>query len=430
MNQSWTASCATDLTGMRILRVIGSMAPSAGGPPQGIRNLLPALEEKGVEQVIACLDPPGEPGLEDDCFMTRTLGPAKTSWAYSGSLRPWLRKHLRNFDAVICHGLWQFPLMAVRWEVESLRRQGDAPRFFIYPHGMLDPWFQRDPSRRVKAWRNEIYWWLAERHNINSADAVLFTCEEERRLAGSTFPGYQATEKVVGYGVPDPPASTPAMREAFLKACPGLHLQRPYLLFLSRVHPKKGVDLLIRAYAKVVRGLVDPPDLVIAGPLHSTYAKEMQALATRLLAGTGKSGTKQAQPSAAGRIFFPGMLQGKAKWGALHGAKAFILPSHQENFGIAVVEALACGTPVMISNRVNIWRSIAAAEAGVVEDDTMEGAERLVASAIDMDPEEAEKMGRRGRGCFEREFSCVEAARRLCRVLQTDSPKGDGPIVG
>src|SRR6185369_16511419 len=105
---------------------------------------------------------------------------------------------------------------------------------------------------------------------------------------------------------------------------------------------KKGVDLLISAYADVYQSKPAspaPPALVIAGPLNSDFADAMQKLAAEL--------------SPRDTVFWPGLLSGDAKWGAFHGCEAFVLPSHQENFGIAVAEALACGKPVLISNQVN-----------------------------------------------------------------------------
>src|SRR5690606_21760746 len=122
-----------------------------------------------------------------------------------------------------------------------------------------------------------------------------------------------------------------------------------YLLYLSRIHQKKGVDLLINAYAEIIKSEEhkkikrDFPKLVIAGPgMDSNYGKDLKLLVEENNLGDS--------------IFFPGMLSGDAKWLAFYNADAFILPSHQENFGIAVVEALACKIPVLISNKVNIWR--------------------------------------------------------------------------
>ncbi len=191
---------------------------------------------------------------------------------------------------------------------------------------------------------------------------MLFTTEEEKLQARGQFRGHRYRETVVGYGTAAPPAPSSAQAEAFRAAAPSLG-DRPYLLYLSRIHPKKGCDLLIEAFAAA--GEVRPDlQLVIAGPGTPQILETLRGQAERL--GVGD------------RIHWPGMLQGDAKWGAFHGADVFILPSHQENFGIVVAEALGCGKPVLISDKVNIWREVEAAGAGLVEADSSEGTEALL----------------------------------------------------
>ena len=118
------------------------------------------------------------------------------------------------------------------------------------------------------------------------------------------------------------------------------------------------------------------------------------------------------------------MLAGNLKWGAFSAADAFILPSHQENFGIAVVEALACGTPVLISNKVNIWREIVADEAGYVENDDLAGTTRLIERWVSTAPDVRAAMKGNARECFARHFEINRATDSLLKVL------GDRPGTG
>ncbi len=330
---------------LKLLRIIGSMNPSSGGPPHGIRNVTEELLKKGIQTTVVSLDVPESSFLEGSSFQTIALGPVKTPAAFSKKLKPFLKKHLLDFDVVIIHGLWLYHSFATMQVVRSYRRKGvQTPKVYIMPHGMLDPWFQRASSRRWKALRNEVYWALVERQVVNEADGLLFTCQQELELARTTFWGYRPKQEInVGYGILPPPACTEAMSQAFQHP-------HPYFLFLSRIHEKKGVDILITAYQQLRKenpaGAI--PDLVIAGPgLESTYGQKVQGL---------------VQDAYKENISFVGMLSGDRKWGALYGCEAFVLPSHQENFGIAVVEALACGKPVLISDQVNIWRDLEKAE--------------------------------------------------------------------
>lgn len=344
---------------MKLLRVISSINPRIGGPAAGLRALTPVLADLGHETTCVCLDAPGTlPRDVMPAATVHTLGPAHGSYCYQPRLRHWLREHRHEFDAVFVHGLWQYHGVAV----ESALRGSSVP-YFVFPHGMLDPWFNR--AYPLKHAKKRVYWSLFGARLLRNAAAVLFTCEEERRLARQSFPGYTCTERVVAYGTALPSADLVRQRLAFSAKLPDL-ADRPFLLFLGRIHEKKGVDLLLKAYGELAqwRAREAPsatfPALVVAGPCaDAAYLAKLQQLA----AGLPKSCT----------VHWPGMLEGEAKWGALRAADAFILPSHQENFGIAVVEALAVGTPVLISNQVNIWHEIEQDGAGFVAADSVPG---------------------------------------------------------
>ena len=411
---------------MKILRVISGMDPKGGGPCQGIRNMVPALEEQDCINEVVSLDAPDSPFLGKKSFPIHALGASKSSWAYGPNLLPWLLEHLPEYDVVIQHGLWQYHGYAVLKAVRQLRKAGKAPRWYIYPHGMLDPWFQKAESRRLKAIRNWIYWKLIENRVIASSDGVLFTCEEEMRLAATTFRPYkpQAVHNV-GYGIPEPPDNVQEQRGAFESSFP--HLQdKPFLLFLSRIHPKKGVDLLLQAYGQLKQEGMALPPLVIAGPCSDrSFWDKLQSLAVSLGLQPDTipfdSLSKETPSSLVSRpmslITWPGMITGDLKWGALRAASAFILPSHQENFGIAVVEALVCGTPVLISNKVNIWREIEASQCGLVEEDTVIGTQNLIENWIQMSEMEKHNMSRHAISCFQNQFHVATAAARLVNIL-------------
>jgi glycosyltransferase involved in cell wall biosynthesis len=396
---------------MKILRVMASMDPAYGGPPHGIRASIRALAEMGVENEVVCCDAPDADWIGRDAFPLHALGPGRFGFSYTPRLGPWLRENAGRFDAVVVHGMWQWPGICAVRDLASWRKLklfNDSllvtrhPPLFLMPHGMLDPWFQRDRSRRVKAVRNFFYWWLVERRVVNSAAGVLFTCEEEMRLARTTFGGYRPRREVnVGYGIEAPPEFSERMREAFLERAPGLG-ERPYLLFLGRIDRKKGVDLLVRAYREILKTeklKTDFPHLVLAGP---GWDSEFGERVRERIGGDA-------------RIHAVGMLEGDAKWGALHGCAALVLPSHQENFGIVVAEALGCGRPVLISDKVNIWREIVQDGAGLVEEDSVEGTRRLLERFVAGELEAGD--AGRFRECFRRRFEIRKAARGFLEAV-------------
>ncbi len=408
---------------MRVLRVIASMDPESGGPCQGIRNTVKAMEARSIENEVVCLDPPDAPFLEKDNFQIHALGAAKRPWGYSSKLSPWLLANLPRFDAIMVHGLWLYPTFAVSTARKTLsRKAGSAPLppVFIMPHGMLDPYFQNAPGRRLKALRNRWYWKMIESKCIEAADGLLFTTEEEMKLAKTTFKPYRPKSTVnIGYGIQAPPPFKQAMTAAYNKAC-GQELDAPYLLFLSRIHPKKGVDLLLKAYAKCVQDqsqtAAKPPMLVIAGPgIKSDYGK-------LLLSEIKTSGLDPKH------ILFPGMLKGDAKWGAFYGCEAFVLPSHQENFGIVIAEALACGKPVLTTDKVNIWREIKSEDAGFIASDNQDGVDQVLRSWIGLGEVSKKEFSVRAKGCFERHFAIDSNIDKLITVLESHSVLSENRI--
>lgn len=399
-----------------MLRVIASMDPASGGPCQGIRNSIPELQRLGVHSEVVSLDDPKSSFLENDPFPIHALGPSKTSWCYSPKLSSWLEANISGYNIIIVHGLWLYHGYAVRSALIKLKLKNAMgvefiPKIFIMPHGMLDPYFQKASERKIKAIRNLMYWKIIESRIVNEADGLLFTCEEERRLARIPFSPYQPKREInVGYGIVEPPTLNDKMNKEFRKTCPNLK-DSPYFLFLSRIHEKKGVDMLIKAYEKLLavqlkgKRLDAFPRLVIAGPgLDSNYGRKMKEMVSQ-------------SNILSNYVFFTGMLNGDAKWGAFYSSKAFVLPSHQENFGISIVEALACNKPVLISRKVNIWKEIETEKSGFVADDTIEGTAQLLERWDALSEADRQELEQRAGNCYQKHFNIKQIAKQLKEVL-------------
>lgn len=343
---------------------------------------------------IVSLDRSDAPWVARSDVAVHALGEGTTSYRYSAALVPWLREHASRYDAVIVNGLWQY-LGFAAWR--ALRR-GPTP-YFVFPHGMLDPWFKRAfPVKHLKKW---LFWPWADYRVLRDATAVIFTSEEERIEARKSFALYRCNEVVSPLGVDDPGEANASAGEVFLTKHPELRDTR-ILLFLGRLHPKKGCDLLIEALSEV-RAEAHQLSLVFAGPDQIGWGDELRRLIdTR----------KVTIP-----VVFTGMLQGEIKRGALEAADAFVLPSHQENFGLSVVEALACSLPVLISRRVNIWREIVEDDAGFAEDDDRAGTVRLLERWFQTEEQVRQRMRHNARRCFERRFEIRKAAELLVDVL-------------
>ncbi|MBE7212939.1 MAG: glycosyltransferase [Gluconacetobacter diazotrophicus] len=371
---------------MNILHVASSLDPRGGGVAEAIRQTGAALVRAGHRTEVATVDAPGAEWLEGLPFPVHALGPSRGGYQYARGLENWLRARQEDFDCLITHGLWQHHGFAA-W-----RAWRKKPRF-VFTHGMLDPWFKRTyPKKHLKKW---LYWPWAEYRVLRDARAVFFTCEEERRLARDSFWLYRANEVVNPLGIEEPPGDAERQREAFLARFPELRGRR-LVLFLGRITTKKGCDDLVVAWKQRAEGAT----LVMAGPADEGFGDRLRAEAKDL------------------PVCWTGMLTGDLKWGALHAAEAFVLPSHQENFGIAVVEAMACGKPVLISNQVNIWREVQDDRAGLVAADGPAGTAALLAGWFALSADERDATGRRARASYGRRYQVDQATASLVEKLR------------
>jgi glycosyltransferase involved in cell wall biosynthesis len=376
---------------LKILQMVQTLDPSTGGVARAVTTLGQTLIRLGHPAEIVALDEENSPWLGGIVLPIHCLGSGLTSYRYSKRLRPWLRKNGSNYDCIIVHGLWQY-LGFAAWRHYA---RTHTP-YYIFPHGMLDPWFKRTfPLKHLKKW---LYWPWADYRILRDARAVIFTSEEERLEARKSFWLYRCRERVSPLGVEAPKSEAGAAKETFLKKYPALKDTR-ILLFLGRLHPKKGCDLLIEAFGRAKTDL--PISLVVAGPDQVGWEKELRERAEGLDR----------------LVIFTGMLEGEIKHGAFGAADAFILPSHQENFGMSVAEALSVGLPVLISNKVNIWREIAAERAGYVENDDLTGTTRLIDRWLQTSEGERATMRENAKRCFESRFAIDRAAHSLLTIL-------------
>jgi len=381
---------------MRILHIVGTVSPAAGGPSQVIRTLV-RYAPPGIESEVATIDDPAAPFLAEFPCTVHALGSAKQPW-YNPALSRWLIANRSRFDGVIVHGLHQYTAFAA-WRCLRATPTQPATPYAVFPHGMLDPYFKR--AHPFKHLKKIIYWHLVESRILRCAQRVLFTTELECDLARQTFNLDACHPLVVAIGAEAPPPNTEDLLLAFYGNCPQLRAER-FLLFLGRIDRKKGVDLLLRAFADLAPA--DPDlHLVIAGPDPNNWRAQLEPFI--------------AQFGLTHRIHWPGMLTGDAKWGAFAACEAFVLTSHQENFGVAVVEALASAKPVLITLPINISLEIAADNAGLVEPDTDLGVRKLLEDWLKTSEPERRAMSAAALFTFQRRYDIRKNAATILRVF-------------
>jgi glycosyltransferase involved in cell wall biosynthesis len=266
---------------------------------------------------------------------------------------------------------------------------------------MLDPWFRRRyPLKHLKKWS---YWVLVERRVLRDAAAVVYLSETERAFGRKAFWPYSVRRELcAGLAIGTPPEQPDRQRRSFFERFPELQSRR-LVLFMGRLHPVKGCDLLLDAFATVSDQ--DPQlHLVLAGPDPIGWKQVLQDRARDL--------------GLEGKVTWAGMLTGDLKWGALRCAEVLVLPAHTEGFPVVVVEGMACGVPVLISNKVGIWREVYDTGGALIAEDDLQGTREMLAHYLRLSPNEKENMRRGARDGYLHQFEPSVVNGRFVSLLR------------
>lgn len=334
---------------MNVLHVIPSVAPRYGGPSHAIIQICANLQDHGVTTVIATTNADGDSVLPvqlghiqnyqniPTIFFQRDVSEA---FKYSWHLADWLMANVANYDLVHIHAVFSHASISA---ARACRRHG-VP-YMVRTIGNLDPW-----SLAQKPMRKKLFWHLGVKQMLGGAAAIHYTSRAERQLAEAAL-GLQRGV-VIPLGVDEALLQPAPATNPFLVQHNTLG-DSPYVLTLCRLHPKKNLETLIGLFLLLTTGQeLNNWKLVIAGEGEPEYVEQLK----HMVKGTGGEA----------RVLFAGWLQGEEKRGALRAASLFALLSHQENFGLSVVEAMACEVPVLISAGVNLADEVTACAAGWV----------------------------------------------------------------
>ncbi|MCX6851359.1 MAG: glycosyltransferase [Verrucomicrobia bacterium] len=387
---------------LSIIHAIHSIDPDHGGTTEAVR-LLARTPDSVRSTVVSSDDPKSGWGNDWPC-QVRLLGPAKTKFGWTPNWEAGLRDLLQPGAVVVIHGLWQYHALAAA----RAARAANVP-VLIYPHGMLDPW-----ALGQSRWLKCAVWWAFNRQVFTQAACVCFTTEDERRLAAPKLGKIHGEQVIVPLGVEEPPDSIEVLKAEFESAHPSLAGRRVFL-FLGRLHPKKGCDMLLQAYARW-QATDDPGRSVhlrfVGPPFATHYKEELERLCSSLGLKIGAD------------VSFAGGVVGRGKWSELAAAEVLVLPSHQENFGIVVAEALACEVPVLLSDKVNTAPFISEHGAGLVADDTVVGTLQLLQGWSRKSADEKNAARRQARQLYVTQFAIQTARRRFLEVAEVTAAKG------
>lgn len=378
---------------MKILHLISDLDFESGGPAKACFEMAKAVAKKGhtvkIFTTTFSRSKDFQPGVEMREGVEIHFFPVHFPRFLKSSVKLYraIKKECENStpDVMHIHSLYLFHNLVGGY----LGRRYQIPRL-LRPHSILDPYI-----RNRHRWRKWLFEVLFENKNIKTAVAIHFTAEDEKKLAAPYAFGTKGMILPLGLNLSE---YNKVDDEILLEQFPELK-GKSLVLFLGRINFKKGFDILIPAFSKLVESHPNA-HLVVAGPDSDGYKAEVEDMVR--------------ENKLEGSITFVGSLRGEEKLSAFSAARFFVLPSYAENFGIAVVEAMACYLPVLISNNVNIWQQVIDAKAGrVVNCDIDELSKVMNEMILDVGD-----MGQNGRMLVEKNFNWDVLATRYEKAYQ------------
>lgn len=394
---------------MRILHVIPSyiQAYRYGGAVKAAHELCRTLVKKGLEVLVITTDvdwekrldiPLGRPvDIEGVKVIYYPSGLLK-SFYYSGGLARAVKEHIPNFDITHIHSVYLYPTMVAAYWCRRYKRP-----YLINPFGALDPSMIALKSKLKKS----LYIKFIEAGNINNASVVHVASDYEKDRYMSL--GFRAPAVVVPRGIDLQDYADRGQLHGLRTRYPQLK-DKKVVLFLSRIHVKKGLDILASAFKKVYEKDKDVY-LVIAGPSEKGYGENVKRLFEAARTGD--------------RVLYTGTLLGDDKLAALYGSDIFVLPSYGENFGISILEAMTCGLPIVTTDCVGLYPDIAEYKSGIVagcEPDAIADAMSVLLDNGDL----RRQMGENGKRLVRDRFTWDTVADRMIRVYEDILKKGQG----
>lgn len=390
---------------MRLLCVIPSYWPAYqfGGPVFSVHALNKALLKKGIDVSVYTTNvglngrvPNNQEvdvnGVKVTYFaFTRFfefLG--ATGWQFSLPMTAALRGNLRLFDVIYIVAIWNYPIAIAAHYCRRYKKP-----YIISPRGLLYPY-----TTGRKAWKKWPYYQLITKKDLQGAAAIHYTTRDESERCHLAL-GLKNTAVVIPNGIDLCEFKDLPSKEKLRQRYPTLK-DKKVILFLGRINWKKGLDILIEAHSVLTKKRNDV-HLLITGNDEAGYIRKVKRWVREY--GIGQ------------RVTFTGILTGKEKLEAYAGSDIFVLPSYSENFGIAVVEAMACGLPVIISNQVGIYKEVSGAEAGVVIETDAQQLAKTMENLLD-NPHICNKMGENGKHLVNEMFRLDTVADEMIKLYE------------
>lgn len=391
---------------MKILCVTPSYWPAFqyGGPIASNHNLNRALVKKGIDVTVYTTNV----GLDKKISLNQEVNIngvkvtyftfikffeflGTTGWQFSLELTHALKRNLNSVDIVYLPAVWNYPTTVAAYYCRKYKKP-----YIIAPKGVLYPY-----TKCKNAWKKWPYYKLFAERDIKNATAIHYTSEDEANRCHSLFLGLKNQAIIIPNGIELSDFNISPTRDSLWKRYPILK-DKKIILFLGRINWIKGLDILVKAYSRLAKERSDV-HLLIVGSDEERYGEKV------------KSWLKNESISA--RVTFTGMLTSREKLEAFTGSDVFALPSYSENFGMAAVEAMACNVPVIISNKVGIYKEVESTKAGLIIATNPNELYDALVKLLDNKRESLE-MGKRGRKLVEEHFAIEKVADRMIKTFE------------
>mgnify|MGYP001563360352 CR=1 FL=1 len=374
----------------KILRIINSLNPKYGGPAVAIIDSSVELINNGHKVDILTNDPENSNFHKIEKIKVINLGSGIGNYSFNYKLILWLIKNKNKYDNFIIHGIWEFQTLIARILLKK--------KYFVFIHGQLDPFFEKQFFKKIK---KKIYWFLFEKKNLIFSKSILLTTQKEKNLLNKTYVNTdKIKKKVIGYGIKKKILNNKKLKSNFYKNYPILK-KKSFFLYLGRFHEKKGCDILIESIDRLSKKNINV-NLFMVGP-DNDYKNYLKKIVKK------KKLDKQ--------IIWSKALSGNLKWGAILSSRAMVLASHGENFGVSIAESLSCSKPVIITNKVNTYKSIKNFKAGIVSKNNPLSFEKSISSFLKMNTFELKKMSINANKCFNQNFNISVNIKILEKLL-------------
>ena len=376
---------------VKILRILRTLNPKYGGPSSATIDSSLALSKQNFKIDIVTSDSKNSNFFKSKNIKIFNLGPAIGDYGFNIKLLLWLNKNKKKYDKFIIHGLWHFNTLLARLIIKK--------NYYVFTHGQLDPFFSTQFLKKIK---KKIYWYFVERKNLLQAETIFLTSENEKKSLTKTYVDTTGIKKkVIGYGILYPKINLNISKSLFLKKFSYLKNDK-FFLYLGRFHKKKGCEILIKSIKKIIDKNINIKVLMV-GPSNE-YKKNLIELSNSL--------------NLKDTIFWSNHLPYNLKWGAILNSQAMLLSSHGENFGVSLVESLSMGRPVITTNKVNIYRYIENANAGLIARNNINSFTTEIEKSLLMKNKFKKKMRINSLNCFNKYFNLRYNQKKFISILK------------